>query len=74
MSFRDEFESEIFDDGYDSGFEDGKQYYKDLIKNKMKILEEKHNDFRDMTVFNVPREVESDFIKYMVYKELIEND
>jgi len=74
MSLRDEFESEIFDDGYVFGLKDGKQYYKDLIKEKMKALEEKHNDFRDMTVFNVPKEIESDFIKYMVYKELIKND
>lgn len=74
MSFRDEFESEIFNDGYVFGFKDGKQYYKDLIKNKMKTLEKKYNDFKDMTVFNVPKKIESDFIKYMVYKELIENE
>jgi hypothetical protein len=56
------------------GFREGRNSFKEDIKEKMKTLKEKHNDFRDMTVFNVPREVESDFIKYMIYKELIEND
>lgn len=59
---------------YITGFREGRKSFKEDIKEKMKALEEKHNDFKDMTVFNVPKQIESDFIKYMVYKELIEND
>ena len=59
---------------WEEGFEAGKQFFINKIKDKMKQLEDKHNNFDDMTVFNVPRQIESDFMKYLTYKEIIKND
>ena len=46
-------------------------YLAAAIMTKMEELENKHNNFRDMT-FNVPTQVERDFIAYETLKIFLE--
>lgn len=48
-----------------------KGYLAATIMTKMKELENKHNNFRDM-IFNVPTQVERDFIAYETLKSFLE--
>ena len=72
MSIGDIYEDENLPDYWD-GQAAEHNLWVNIIKDRMKKLEDENNNFRDM-VFNVPKKVERDFIAYMTLKDLLGDD